>query len=215
MTYQNVSITEFSEALSALDGTLGEIIQNLYLPMIEYNDELRCVIRSESTDLSQPPPSGFGAYLIYGDLTVDTALSLSHLNEENADGNMIFIVTGNLTCPRFISEWGSVVVIGGDLNVSELMFIAREDSSHYVLGDISIWALIGRDIWIEFEAGRQVEIAYGFGYALPRLRTTPGDGEIRPKHSEAESAERLNLRDLEALTDLDMALYSENVPSFR
>jgi hypothetical protein len=215
MSYSEVSAVDFSNALSALSDALGEVVRGLYMPMIEYDHELRCVIRTDATDSTQLPPPGFGAYLIHGDLTVDTALSLSHLNAPDADGNMIFIVTGNVTCPRFISEWGSIVIVGGDLAVSELMFIAREDSSHFVLGDISVWALIGRDIWVSFEADRQVEIAYGFGYALPRLGSTPGDSAVRPRHSEAESAVRLNLKDMEALSDLDLALYHEDVPSFR
>lgn len=213
VAWTEASIPAFKSRIMSLEGTLGEIANSAYLPMLD-DPELRCVIRDADHDPNDLPPPGYGAYLINEDLTLDQVISLSHLNDPGADGNMIFIVTGNLTCPRFISEWGSFVVIGGDLTVSELMFTAREDSAHYVVGDISVQGFIGRDIWLEFETGREVALTYGIGYALRRQRPAAPvplgkDDVIRPRYSEAESLAHFGLEENEALNDLDMQLYDD------
>jgi|GEM_PF-5069224 len=217
MAWKEIEKMVFADAIKDLPGALGQIVGSLHLPMIEdERNPLRCLVRDAAHDPRDQPPSGFGAYLIHGDLDIEMAISLSHLNELDGDGHMIFIVTGNLTCPRFVSEWASIVLVGGDLTVTELMFTAREDSSHFVLGDISIWAFIGRDIWIEFEEGRSVSFNYGVGYALRRQRRAQKGGPdvVRPAASEAESLSRLGLKGRDQLNQLDMDLYGE-VPSFR
>lgn len=211
MAWQDTPRAAFKQAITALPGSLGAIVSASYLPMLD-DPALRCIIRDADHDPADPPPKGYGAYLIDGDLTLDQVISLSHLNDPDADGNMVFIVTGSLTCPRFISEWGCFVVIGGNLTVTDLMFTAREDSAHYVLGDITISTFIGRDIWLEFETGRAVAIDYGIGYALRRQRPKGALGQndvIRPQHDERSSLMKLGFENLEALHDFDMQLYDD------
>lgn len=218
MAWTEVSKEHFQGAMDALNGVMGDVIAGLHFPMIEYHDELKCVVRDAGHDSRDPPPAGYGAYLIEGDLTVEQAISLSHLNEPGADGNMVFIVTGNVTCPRFVSEWACVVIIGGDLVVSELLFTDREDSTYNVLGDVSIWCFIGRDIPIVFEEGRTVQITYGLGYTTPRQRRNGVFEEadsIHPVNDEEASLKRMGFKDKKAITDFDMALYDEGIPSLR
>lgn len=61
MSWTEVDKPAFADAIQALPGTMGQIVDSLYLPIIEYDDELRCVVRNADHDPKDPPPPGYGA----------------------------------------------------------------------------------------------------------------------------------------------------------
>ncbi|MFS4436928.1 hypothetical protein ACMA5I_01810 [Paracoccaceae bacterium GXU_MW_L88] len=209
----NITFSEFKTRAVGLGGELGRHIARFDLRPWETSSDMPCLLRSADHDPADPLPEGYGCYLIEGDLETKGPISLSHLNWEHGDGNMILIVTGNLSCDRLVTEWGSLIIVGGDLTVRELFFAAREDSATIVIGDAHVWTYIGHDI--PLDVGGVASIDYGFGYAQPLNMPDPFSKAVHPRHSEAETLLKLGYgRDIDALDDLDEALYGD-VPPFR
>lgn len=101
--------------------------------------------------------------LVVGDLTVDGLIDLN--NPEGFDEGGLFIVIGNVTCRVFSGHYGKATLIDGNLNASELVLNACEDSSLLVTGDLKTKLFHGRDIWAE--VGGVADMEYADGYCLP------------------------------------------------
>lgn len=210
--YSEVDSATFKDAMAQMPEALKNVLSNYQMPMLSY-DTVKCVVRSVNHDANEAPPIGYDCYLINGDLNLKEAINLSKLNAPDGDGNVIFIVTGNLTCERLVNDWGSLIAVGGNLTVNELYFAAREDSANFVIGDVDIWCYIGLDIWIETSGETNIE--YGWGYTLPINYTDAANQAVYPKRSQKETLSMMGLKDSEDIFNLDMALGNEAVKSFK
>ncbi len=123
--------------------------------------------------------------LIDGDLEVDGVVDL----ETDGSERGLFVVTGNVTCQYFISEYGACTFIDGNLNARDAIINAFQDSSLVVIGSLATRLFIGADIWAE--VGGDASMDYGSGYCLPLGRNTDANAAdiIRPRHNEAATAD--------------------------
>jgi hypothetical protein len=203
----------FCEAMGKLPDRLKSELGRYHLEMLKDRPS-KCLIRTKDHEPSAPLPTGYTCYLIEGDLKLNTTIDLAELNADGVNGNVVFIVAGNLTCERLIQEWASMIAVGGELTVHELFFAAKEDSTVIVSGDLDVWCYIGIDMWIE--AGSAVDMTYAIGYALPIGHANLKDEQIfQGQHSEEETYAMLGYKDQEELYDLELKLESGDVASFK
>lgn len=203
----------FREAMGKLPERLKSELGRYHMEMVEDRPS-KCLIRTKDHEPSSPIPTGYTCYLIEGDLKLNTTISLAKLNADGVDGNVVFIVAGNLTCERLIQESASMIAVGGKLTVNELFFAAKEDSTIIVSGDLDVWCYIGLDMWIE--AGNAVNMKYAIGYALPIGHENLKDEQIfEGQYSEEETYAMLGYKDQEELYDLELKLESGDVGSFK
>jgi hypothetical protein len=119
--------------------------------------------------------------LITGGLEVGGVLDL----QNEWDGGGLFIVTGNVCCQHFISDYACCSFIDGDLDATQSLINGYFDSSLTVMGTLSTRLFIGADIWAEVGAGAVMD--YGAGYCLPIGYSVAGAEAIVPRHSEEET----------------------------
>jgi len=93
------------------------------------------------------------------------ALSMYLNSPEGYDEGGLFIIVGNVRCTAFSGHCGKCTFVDGDLNASELILNAYEDSSLVVTGDLKTKLFYGKDIWAE--VGGVADFEYGEGYCLP------------------------------------------------
>ena len=88
---------------------------------------------------------------------------------------------GNVTCRAFSGHYGKCTLIDGNLNASELILNAYEDSSLVVTGNLKTKFFHGRDIWAE--VGGVADMGYAEGYCLPIGYKNAAKQAIRARRS--------------------------------
>ena len=142
---------------------------------------------------------------VYGNLTVDGLVSTP--GGEYADGNATLIVFGDVRCKTLINEWGSLIVVTGNLFVEDWVYAAREDSTLVVGKDFRTSVFIGADIGMTVGGEIEAECAYGYATGLPEPGQTYGASKVLENRSWREIAVRLGLgREVAAEEDLMQAL---------
>ena len=121
--------------------------------------------------------------LVAGNLDVDGVVDM----ETDYDEGGLLIVTGSVSCRHFISNHGANGFIDGDLSARCSIINGFEDSSLSVTGILTTRLFIGCDIWAEVGAGAMMD--YGVGYCLPIGYADARAEAIRPRHTEAETAQ--------------------------
>jgi hypothetical protein len=163
--------------------------------------DANCVIHRGTLKLPRRfSPPAFNMLLI-GDLIVDGMVDAHY---DSADEGGGFIVAGNVTCDIFANDYAKATLIDGDLNASELILNAYEDSGLWVTGNLKTNFFFGEDVWAE--VGGKAEMAYGRGYCLPIGYSQASRQAMRPRDDVATSLHQLNLADTIAL---DPALFKK------
>jgi hypothetical protein len=130
--------------------------------------------------------------LILGDLFVE---GFVHAEEARPyDGGGLFVVIGNVECDVFAGQFGKQTFIDGNLEATQIILNAFEDSSLTVAGNLRTRFFYGWDIWAN--VGGRAEMEYGNGYCLPFGFRDAGREAIRPRHDVAASERLLNMPDI-------------------
>lgn len=134
------------------------------------------------------PPSQ--VVVIHGDLTVGGAL---RTGESDGDGQVTLVVFGNVRCRKVDHDWGSLLLVTGDLIAREWVFAAREDSALVIGGDFRTPIFVGADLWAS--VGGTVEMDWGYGYAVPLAWSADAYGapRIEPRYGWRELAIKLGM----------------------
>ncbi len=129
--------------------------------------------------------------LILGDLFVER---LVHAEEARPyDGGGLFAVIGNVECDVFAGQFGKQTFIDGNLEATQMILNAFEDSSLTVAGNLRTRFFYGWDIWAN--VGGRAEMEYGNGYCLPFGVRNAEREAIRPRHDVETSQRLLNVPD--------------------
>ncbi|QKJ92494.1 hypothetical protein [Agrobacterium pusense] len=126
-----------------------------------------------------------------GDLVVGGLISTQ--GGEGADGNATLIVFGDVRCKTLINEWGSIIIVTGDLIIDEWAYAGREDSSLVVGGNFRTPIYIGADIGVTVGGAVEADYAYGYATNFPELGQTYGASKTLENRSWREIAARLGL----------------------
>jgi hypothetical protein len=189
MTFRSVTLSEFTDAVSAvrfpraLEDAYGKLDHDMIFDTRLRDPEMTsCMIHDGSLTLQGHFKAPAFHVLIDGDLTVD---GIVDTNFEGDDEGGSFFVTGNVTCNVYLSHYGKVGIFGGDLNARDLILSAYQDSLLCVGGTIRTFFFFGHDVWAEF--GERAELQYGNGYCLPLHHVDAQEEGVEPFFGEEES----------------------------
>jgi hypothetical protein len=104
------------------------------------------------------------------------------------DAGGLFVVIGNVECDVFAGQFGKQIFIDGNLEATQMILNAFEDSSLTVAGNLRTRFFYGWDIWAN--VGGRAEMEYGNGYCMPFGVRNAEREAIRPRH-DVETSQRL------------------------
>jgi hypothetical protein len=122
--------------------------------------------------------------LVLGDLFVEGCVD----TDDGHDHGGLFVVIGNVECDQFIGHFGKCVFIDGNLEVTQIILNAFEDSSLSVTGNLRTRFFYGWDMC--GEVGGYADMEYGHGYCLPFGHSDATRQMIKPRH-DVETSLRL------------------------
>ena len=129
--------------------------------------------------------------LVLGSVTSRKSVMATSLSSSSDEGGSLWVL-GDLNCKHFTNWYGKAVFVDGNMSVSEIAVNAFEDSCLVVIGDFKAKYYYGSDIWVE--AGGDITLEYGVGYALPLGYTDAGKQAVYPRHDKATSMKLMRLR---------------------
>ncbi|TCP33183.1 hypothetical protein [Sphingomonas sp. BK235] len=97
--------------------------------------------------------------LIEGDLIVGGHVSTQEL--DGNDGRAALVVFGNLRCASLLNDWGSRVIVTGNVLIDSWLYTAREDALVVIGGDLRVPIYVGGEIATEVGGSSIVEHAHG------------------------------------------------------
>jgi hypothetical protein len=174
--FEQLTGDEFDDVIAG--SSSSEAFKRLYIRFPHPGDDHCFVHRGPLTISGHFEAPGY-CTLVVGDLTVDGLIDLN--NPEGFDEGGLFIVIGNVTCRAFSGHYGKCTFIDGNLNASELVLNACEDSSLVITGDLKTKLFHGKDIWAE--VGGVADMEYANGYCLPIGYKNAAKQAIRARRS--------------------------------
>ncbi|MBW6528645.1 hypothetical protein KZ813_17525 [Sphingomonas sp. RHCKR7] len=182
MAWQRMPMETWQNKMAALvealpDAALADLLSQIELvsPVLEPDDVSAARHPGDVTIAGDYTPLTL-LTLIEGDLSVAGQVSTQEV--DGNDGHAALVVFGSLRCGSLLNDWGSRVVVTGDLVVGDWLYTAREDSVLVVGGDLRAPVLVSGDSAVE--VGGTGEIEHGLG--MVRRLGAAGGAAVTPRH---------------------------------
>lgn len=182
MTWQRMPMETWQNKIAALveelpDAALADLISQIELvsPVLEPDDVSAARHRGDLVIAGDYTPLTL-LTLVEGDLTVAGQLSTQEV--DGNDGHAALVVFGTLRCGSLLNDWGSRIVVTGDLIIGEWLYTAREDSLLVVGGNVHAPVLVSGEVAVE--VGGRSEIEHGLG--VIRRLAAPGSPIAAPRY---------------------------------